>query len=474
MTNVLCGLFEEHPAHDDCPGGVKCQYCPNLLRRDLVLIHLQQVHTDKLESYREVVSETVRKLSEETGVPLALVHSERASGGAPATHTGRPAQHSGADFVTLGKPGRGKTVMNPALSAYADALRPVMHVQDSTVFSMPLGAPKCPKTGCKLTHPHLHTRAEMEAAKAADDALDNYCDHPNGFGVYGCPCGASAPGEDEMETFRNVDTGEDEQAVRCPVTLDCMHGVWPVSKLAIHLVGDHNWTVKRARQFYKEHNYPKPEWVRKSEYDPNELISSHPVTCPHRERAIAAKITPDCGGRAGHTKATIRRHLQVVHGWTLDQWDDWAESVNFLELDTVPDALLAAFEADDRRLAEVDAFLNPAVTVEDLMHAQDKPEDFHSWWVAMADREAPTVQRKAEEYGTNSLVEMGRIWARAQGRDVTDLEAVEIGCFLYAYGKIQRVADALLKGKSPNVDSWKDAAIYSMMVMYSREKGTWP
>lgn len=99
---------------------------------------------------------------------------------------------------------------------------------------------------------------------------------------------------------------------------------------------------------------------------------------------------------------------------------------------------------------------------------------FHAWWVAMADREAPTVQRKAEEYGTNSLVEMGRVFARAQGRDVSELEAIEIGCFLYAYGKIQRVSDALLKGKLPNIDSWHDVTIYSLMVQFSREVGGWP
>lgn len=396
MTNVLCGAFEEHPEHDDCPGGVKCQYCPNLLRRDLVLIHLQQVHADKLEPYREAVSEAVRKLSEETGVPLALVHSERASGGAPATHTGRPAQHSGTDFVTLGEPGRGKTLMNPALSAHADLLRPVMHVQDSTVFSMPLGAPKCPKGGCELTHPHLHTAAEM----AEGDPLDNYCEHPNGFGVNGCPCGAVAPDDDAPRMFRNLDTGKDEYAIRCPATLDHAYDVYPESQML--------------------------------------------------------------------------RHLRHEHNWPQDKIDDWAESVGVATQSLIPDPLVEDMAQRIERQAEVDAFLNPQITVEDLMHAPDKPEDFHAWWVAMADREAPTVQRKAEEYGTNSLVEMGRIWARAQGRDVTDLEAVEIGCFLYAYGKIQRVADALLKGKSPNVDSWHDLTIYSLMVQFSREKGTWP
>jgi hypothetical protein len=100
--------------------------------------------------------------------------------------------------------------------------------------------------------------------------------------------------------------------------------------------------------------------------------------------------------------------------------------------------------------------------------------EFHAWWIQMADKEAPVIHAKAKEYGTNSLVEMGRIWARAQCREVDEAEAIEIGCFLYAYGKIQRIADALLKGDLPNGDSWKDLTVYGLMSLYAREKGHWP
>lgn len=303
------------------------------------------------------------------------------------------------------------------------------------------------------------------------DEVDEYCDHPNGFGPNGCPCGAVREEEDELPTFRNLETGRDEPARLCP---ECVspETVWPVKHLRQHLqrteLSGHGWTDQMYDDWAESVGLPEmsPYEMGEADHPTESPIWGHAINCPACDDAFL--------------KSRIRGHLQTVHQWTGDAWTDWAESVNFLELSPIPDLVQAAMNEAGPELAKaVDSFLDPSVTVEDLTHMADNnpsqsPQDFHTWWVAMADREAPTIQRKAEEYGTNSLIEMGRIWARAQGRSVEDLDAVEIGCFLYAYGKIQRVADALLKGKVPNVDSWRDLAIYSMMVQYSREKGNWP
>lgn len=108
----------------------------------------------------------------------------------------------------------------------------------------------------------------------------------------------------------------------------------------------------------------------------------------------------------------------------------------------------------------------------------DKLEDlrpnFHRWWAEMVDREAPTIAAKAAEYGSNSLAQMGHLFARAQGRGVTEAEALEIGSFIYAYGKLQRVGDSILHGKLPSTDTWKDLSIYASMSLYIREHGQWP
>lgn len=104
-----------------------------------------------------------------------------------------------------------------------------------------------------------------------------------------------------------------------------------------------------------------------------------------------------------------------------------------------------------------------------------EPLGFHAWWSKLVDEAAPTIQRKAGEYGSNSLAEMGRMFARAQGRDrIEDHEALEIGCMIYAKGKLERVLDAMLKGRLPSTDTWHDLGVYSSMAQYIRENKRWP
>lgn len=110
-----------------------------------------------------------------------------------------------------------------------------------------------------------------------------------------------------------------------------------------------------------------------------------------------------------------------------------------------------------------------------ILNPDEPGSDFENWWLDLVSEHAPTIQAKAEEYGTNSLVEVGRLYARARGRDQIEIaEAVELGCAVYAYGKIQRVIDALLKDRLPSQDTWRDAMIYAAMALYTREHGQWP
>lgn len=107
-------------------------------------------------------------------------------------------------------------------------------------------------------------------------------------------------------------------------------------------------------------------------------------------------------------------------------------------------------------------FLNPAQA------------DFSKWAADWLADTAPAVQAKAEQYGSNSLAAMGHLAARMQGRKVPEIEALEAGCAVYAFGKMERVMDALLRGELPGRDSWNDLAVYSLMVLYMRQFGRWP
>lgn len=108
-------------------------------------------------------------------------------------------------------------------------------------------------------------------------------------------------------------------------------------------------------------------------------------------------------------------------------------------------------------------------------YPDDSQPSFAGWWLGMVELLAPAIQEKARQYGTNSLVEVGRLYARAQGRDpIGQVEAIEIGCMMYAYGKMQRVVDAMQRGELPSTDTWHDLMVYSAMAQFARAHGRWP
>ena len=110
-----------------------------------------------------------------------------------------------------------------------------------------------------------------------------------------------------------------------------------------------------------------------------------------------------------------------------------------------------------------------------FMADQAQAASLIDWWMAQAANEIHDLAQKATIYGSNSLAEMGKVLLKAQGRtDVDEDELLEAGCFLYAYGKMQRWADAVLRGERPNEDTIHDLKVYSMMAEKIRATGTWP
>lgn len=98
------------------------------------------------------------------------------------------------------------------------------------------------------------------------------------------------------------------------------------------------------------------------------------------------------------------------------------------------------------------------------------------WWVQQAANEAPMIAEKADLYGSNSLAAMGRMIAALQQNSASYSHAdlLELGCFVYAYGKMERVFDAVKRGEFPGLDSWVDLSVYARMVIKVRETGSWP
>lgn len=109
--------------------------------------------------------------------------------------------------------------------------------------------------------------------------------------------------------------------------------------------------------------------------------------------------------------------------------------------------------------------------------SDDGLKDLLGWWMEHASEEAKRTVPKAIEYGADDLLQIGRQMANTAGRDLGDLsdaEAVELGIAFYAYGKLARIMAAIKEGRTPNVDSWFDLAVYAKMAQRVRAAGGWP
>lgn len=242
-------------------------------------------------------------------------------------------------------------------------------------------------------------------------------------------------------------------ACECPWT-DCSNEYPTWQWVADHLQRDHRRPMSEVKQWAKEFGVewgPMPVFDK----DPDSLGDSLRWECPAECGIICA------------TSADLIDHLRGFHGWSQSDINEFKEltGLNKIPLSNI-DALDIEFEPCDHPNG-----FGP----NGCAGCGDSRPTFELWWAKLVRENAPTIQRKAEEYGTNSLMEMGRLFARANGRPVIDdVEAVQLGCFVYAFGKVQRVMDAMLKGVLPSEDTVKDTMIYMAMSMYAREFKAWP
>src|SRR5699024_5581495 len=75
------------------------------------------------------------------------------------------------------------------------------------------------------------------------------------------------------------------------------------------------------------------------------------------------------------------------------------------------------------------------------MTEQPKNDQLTTEWAKLARAEIDQTIPKATEYGQQSLINLGNQLAQLQGRQVTDPEAMELACWSYLNGKLQRFND---------------------------------
>ena len=91
-----------------------------------------------------------------------------------------------------------------------------------------------------------------------------------------------------------------------------------------------------------------------------------------------------------------------------------------------------------------------------------------------ARQEVEKVAPKAVEYGSTDLLWIGRTLAFILDRDVTDEEAVELGIYFYAEGKMARWRDAIKRAARVSDDTLHDTGVYVRMAQRNRAVGGWP
>lgn len=100
-------------------------------------------------------------------------------------------------------------------------------------------------------------------------------------------------------------------------------------------------------------------------------------------------------------------------------------------------------------------------------------EALQRWWMETASAEAAATIPKAVQYGSSSLTSVGEMLLAI----APDLRGVvseqELAITFYVFGKMARVLAALERGERPAADHWDDIGIYTKMLRYVRENGSW-
>lgn len=116
-----------------------------------------------------------------------------------------------------------------------------------------------------------------------------------------------------------------------------------------------------------------------------------------------------------------------------------------------------------------------AASPEDPGTSVEALADLRDWWLSTAQADMTMVAPKAVEYGSVELEEMGAALARMMGRsDLSRARRVELACWFYAMGKMQRWTAAVTRGEFVSDDTLTDLGVYTLMVRRAREAGTWP
>lgn len=97
------------------------------------------------------------------------------------------------------------------------------------------------------------------------------------------------------------------------------------------------------------------------------------------------------------------------------------------------------------------------------------------WWAARSAEALAKIAPKIDNYGSMDLEIFGAVLNRMMGKPTDNAAAnIELGCTVYALGKMCRLLAGYADGVVPNIDSAFDSEQYMIMLQRARETGSWP
>lgn len=293
------------------------------------------------------------------------------------------------------------------------------------------------------------------------------------------------------------------QLMKCPFDDGPLYSFHSDDRMADHLEAEHDWSWRLITAYlndpWLDNGVDRDVWFVKSalkEYESNVLV---PAQLRSTGRQYWTHLWNPYVTQKDH--ADLGRCLDCPYAWDhqihnpidwfgqtiCSYWWEFPEVVaerkpepeepatsvrlNFTEPEGV-DALKTAI----RRMAKLPRFNSEAEAAEAFAEAvaPDPVEELTAWWLKRAEDEARAVVPKAVEYGSNSLMQLGRKMAQMQGREVSNEEALELGCWVNTVQKVERWTDAVMRGDRPSDDTPYDIGIYVKMAQRIRDVGSWP
>ena len=103
----------------------------------------------------------------------------------------------------------------------------------------------------------------------------------------------------------------------------------------------------------------------------------------------------------------------------------------------------------------------------------ERADRLAEWITAFMARTASAIIPKAIAYGSADLELMGKAMSQVNPKLAENVDPQELAIWFYVLGKVARLEGGYVQGIEPDVDSWYDLFVYSLMAHYVREHGGW-